>query len=413
MRAPGGGAAGFFGWRVVAGAFVLAVLGWGLGFYGPPVFLHAVQTQRGWPVALVSAAVTAHYLLGAVLAANLPGLHARFGASAVTRAGVAALALGLVGWASAEAPWHLFVAAALTGCGWSTMAAAAINLIVSQWFVAGRPKALSMAYNGGSIGGMVFSPLWVLLIDAMGFQAAVALVGGVAVVVVWWLAAAVFSRSPASMGQFPDGVAPSPGAGGAAGAAVAALPGGLLWRNWQFRTLAVGMALGLFAQIGLLSHLFSLIVPALGGGTAGVVMGLATASAIAGRTVFGWLMPAGADRRRMAALSYAVQIGGGAFLILSGLQEPAMMVLGILLFGFGIGNATSVPPLIAQVEFAREDSGRAVALIVAIGQATYAFAPAAFGMLRDGDVTGGSVAVFLAAIGFQGLAIAAFLLGRR
>jgi MFS family permease len=142
-------------------------------------------------------------------------------------------------------------------------------------------------------------------------------------------------------------------------------------------------------------------------------MGLATASAIAGRTVFGWLMPAGADRRRMAALSYAVQIGGGAFLILSGLQEPAMMVLGILLFGFGIGNATSVPPLIAQVEFAREDSGRAVALIVAIGQATYAFAPAAFGMLRDGDVTGGSVAVFLAAIGFQGLAIAAFLLGRR
>ena len=90
-----------------------------------------------------------------------------------------------------------------------------------------------------------------------------------------------------------------------------------------------------------------------------------------------------------------------------------MMVLGILLFGFGIGNATSVPPLIAQVEFAREDSGRAVALIVAIGQATYAFAPAAFGMLRDGDVTGGSVAVFLAAIGFQGLAIAAFLLGRR
>jgi MFS family permease len=361
----------------------------------------------------VSAAVTAHYLLGAVLAANLPGLHARFGASAVTRAGVAALALGLVGWASAEAPWHLFVAAALTGCGWSTMAAAAINLIVSQWFVAGRPKALSMAYNGGSIGGMVFSPLWVLLIDAMGFQAAVALVGGVAVVVVWWLAAAVFSRSPASMGQFPDGVAPSPGAGGAVGAAVAALPGGLLWRNWQFRTLAVGMALGLFAQIGLLSHLFSLIVPALGGGTAGVVMGLATASAIAGRTVFGWLMPAGADRRRMAALSYAVQIGGGAFLILSGLQEPAMMVLGILLFGFGIGNATSVPPLIAQVEFAREDSGRAVALIVAIGQATYAFAPAAFGMLRDGDVTGGSVAVFLAAIGFQGLAIAAFLLGRR
>jgi hypothetical protein len=27
----------FYGWRVVAAAFVLAVFGWGLGFYGPPI----------------------------------------------------------------------------------------------------------------------------------------------------------------------------------------------------------------------------------------------------------------------------------------------------------------------------------------------------------------------------------------
>jgi hypothetical protein len=28
----------FYGWRVVGAAFVLAVFGWGVGFYGPPVF---------------------------------------------------------------------------------------------------------------------------------------------------------------------------------------------------------------------------------------------------------------------------------------------------------------------------------------------------------------------------------------
>ena len=33
----------FFGWRVVAAVFVLATFGWGLGFYGPPVYLHAVR----------------------------------------------------------------------------------------------------------------------------------------------------------------------------------------------------------------------------------------------------------------------------------------------------------------------------------------------------------------------------------
>ncbi|MDQ6215168.1 MFS transporter, partial [Achromobacter insolitus] len=44
----------FFGWTVLYATFVLAVFGWGVGFYGPPVFLHAVAGRTGWGVALVS-----------------------------------------------------------------------------------------------------------------------------------------------------------------------------------------------------------------------------------------------------------------------------------------------------------------------------------------------------------------------
>src|SRR6202035_1073289 len=40
----------FFGWRVVGAAFVLAVLAWGAGFYGPPIYLQALQENRSWPV---------------------------------------------------------------------------------------------------------------------------------------------------------------------------------------------------------------------------------------------------------------------------------------------------------------------------------------------------------------------------
>src|SRR5262245_13821964 len=98
----------FFGRRVLAGAFVLAVCGWGLGFYGPPIYLHAVQAARGWPLALVSAAVTAHFLVGAVVVANLPALYRRFGLAAVTKLGGLALAAGVLGWALAAAPWQLF-----------------------------------------------------------------------------------------------------------------------------------------------------------------------------------------------------------------------------------------------------------------------------------------------------------------
>jgi hypothetical protein len=134
--------------------------------------------------------------------------------------------------------------------------------------------------------------------------------------------------------------------------------------------------LGLFAQIGLTALLFSLLVPALGAQQAGLAMGLATAMAIGGRTLIGWLMPVGADRRMMACISYAVQVTGSiVFIIAAGTSIP-LLLLGIVLFGAGFGNATSLPPLIAQLEFAKDDVARVVALIVAIAQAAYAFAPA-------------------------------------
>ena len=105
----------FYGWRVVVAAFVLAVFGWGLGFYGPPVYSHAVREARGWSLALVSTAVTVHFLFGAFIIANLPRLYRRFGAPTVTKAGAISLASGITGWAVALEPWHLFVGALLMG----------------------------------------------------------------------------------------------------------------------------------------------------------------------------------------------------------------------------------------------------------------------------------------------------------
>ncbi|OYU46898.1 MAG: MFS transporter [Rhizobiales bacterium PAR1] len=400
----------FYGWRIVAGAFVVAVFGWGLGFYGPPVYLHAVREARGWSIALTSTAVTMHYLCGALVVANLPKLYRRFGLATVTRIGSLSLALGLVGWAMAELPWQLFAATLLTGCGWVTLGAAAINAIIAPWFLRSRPKALSTAYNGASVGGIIFSPLWVALIEWLGFARAAILVGAVTVIVIWFLATWVVARTPDQLGQYPDGEAAAP-AIAATPAAGSALPGKMLWRNGHFRTLAMGMALGLFAQIGLLAHLFSLIVPALGIGWAGIAAGLATASAIVGRTAFGWLMPIGADRRLWAAISYSIQILGIGVLFLSGLQSPVMILAGVLLFGFGIGNATSFPPLIAQVEFTKEDAARVVPLIVAMAQATYAFAPATFGLIREAWPSAIWPILLVAAL-IKALAIAAFLSSR-
>jgi hypothetical protein len=173
-------------------------------------------------------------------------------------------------------------------------------------------------------------------------------------------------------------------------------------------TLAAAMALALFAQIGLLAHLFSTLVLVLGAAGAGVATGIAAGLGIAARTLVGWLMPPPANRRAIACASYGVQAVGSVLAALAYGSSPSVLLLGVSLFGLGIGNATSLPPMIAQREFARSDVQRVVALAVAIAQATYAFAPGTFGVVRSID----TAAMFGMAAIVQ-LAAIACLLARR
>jgi MFS family permease len=183
----------------------VAIFGLGMGFHGPAVYLHAVHEAQGWPLALISTAVTVHFLVGAAVVANLPMLYRRFGIPTVTKAGAILLAVGVFGWAVATAPWQLFGATPLSGAGWVTMGVAAINAIVAPWFIRGRPAALAMAYNGGNLGGVVFSPLWAAAISAVGFPIAAAAIGLVMAITMWILADLVLSRTPQQMKLMPDG----------------------------------------------------------------------------------------------------------------------------------------------------------------------------------------------------------------
>jgi hypothetical protein len=132
----------------------------------------------------------------------------------------------------------------------------------------------------------------------------------------------------------------------------------------------------------------------------------------------GWLMPSGVGRRRYAAMNLGVQVAGSLALLAASGTSVHLLMLGVVLFGAGIGNVTSLPPLIAQVEFVKEDANRVVPLIVAMGQATYAFAPAAFGVLRAFEGTGELFAaqgatLFVVAAIVQVSAITCFLGGHR
>ncbi|WP_416769021.1 MFS transporter [Pseudomonas sp. RHF3.3-3] len=401
--------ANFFGRKVVAATFLMAVFGWGIGFYGPPIFLHAVIQRTGWPLPLCSAAVTLHFLAGILVVVNLPRLYRGLGLPLTTVLGSVLLGVGIYGWSIAAQPYQLFIAATLSGLGWVTLGAAAVNALISPWFVLKRPSALATAYNGASIGGVIFSSAWVYLIERIGFSQAALVIASVSTATIAVLAITVFRFRPEMLGQYADGAAQPPVQPAVAPMAVTTS----LWRDRRFVTLAVAMSLGLFAQIGLVTHLFLILTGHVSETRAGLAMGLATASAIAGRTLVGWLMPAGANRRNVACLSYGCQLLG--CLVLTGLGAfPESLWVGVILFGVGIGNATSLPPLIAQVEFPGAQTQRVVTLIVATAQGCYAFAPALFGALKSlAGAAQGELLLLGCAAMVQGLAILSLQLGRQ
>jgi cyanate permease len=377
---------------------------WGIGFYGPSVFLQSLHQTRGWPISQISLAITAHFLLSAIVIAYLPEIHRRLGIAKTTFLGAVLTAAGLILWSSSREPWQLFAAAIPSGAGWAVTSGAALNTIVARWFDRDRPMAIALAFNGASVGGVLFVPMWVWLIRSIGFPSAALLVGGCMVAVVAYLCVRFLAKSPEEMGLAPDGDA-SHQAGARPKPRRTRIE---IVRTWRFITISAAFSLGLFAQIGLLAHLVARLTPELGIEHAGFLVSLATVCAVIGRTAAGkWI---GAhDRRFAAAANFAVQIGGVLLLILG--QGSLGLTLGCVLFGLGIGNLTSLPPLIVQKEFEREDVATAVALIIAINQGVFAFAPAIIGAMHDSTADYQLPFALIALI--QLLAAVIILLGRR
>src|SRR5205823_4677779 len=56
---------------------------------------------------------------------------------------------------------------------------------------------------------------------------------------------------------------------------------------------------------------------------------------------------------------------------------------GCVLFGFSVGNMTSLPGLIVQQEFPKQHFARAISLVVAINQFSFAFGPSLLGQLQQ------------------------------
>ena len=374
-------AALYHGWLVVVAAFLVAMYGFGLGFYGVGVYLVALSEAHGWPTPELASAITVYYVLGATLLFCFVGsLYQRYGARKIVLLGTGALACGVSLLSMADQIWQVYVAFAVMSVGWSTMSGAGINIIVAPWFEQRRGIALSWAMNGASAGGVLIVPLLTVLIDAAGFTVAIAAAVTSMLAVLIPISLLLRARradehEPAISGAPALRRAPSDGR------FETTTPFRLatVIRGWPFITVSLPFALALTAQVGFLTHQVSFLSPTIGTIAAGWAVGLTTFAAVVGRIVTGYV----ADRfsgRVVACGNFIVQMLGLGLLL--PWVSPAGLYLGCILFGLGVGNTTSLPGLLVQQEFPKEHFAQIVSVVVAINQFSFAFGPTLLGQLE-------------------------------
>jgi len=385
-------------WPVILACFFVAVHAWTYGFYGLSAYVAALQVEQGWSTTLTSGATSAFYLFSALLLARAPMLVQRFGPRTVLVGGCTAVSLGATVAAHATSLWQLVAGFLLLGVGWACTSVAALSAVIALWFDQRRGQAMSLALNGASAAGFTLAPALVWLADRHGIafagtSIALGMLAFVVPLVVLGLAGPRPIHAPAP-----------PGAGAPELSSQAAA-----LRSARFWWIAAPFALVIMAQVGLVVHLVSFLLPPLGARGAGIALALVAACAVVGRLALGTVVDR-IDQRRAGAIGVAVQIGGLILFIALPSQGWALY-LGCVLFGLSVGNNITLPPLLLQHAFGRATFGLVVGLYSAIAQLGYAVTPGLLGIVHD--ATGGYAAVFVLAIAMQATGALLLLAARR
>jgi MFS family permease len=361
----------YAGWRAVLACFLMALFLFGFALYGQGIYLVELQRLNGWPPALISGASTLSFLLSNILATFTSEFVERLGAKRFVLLGIVALAASMAMLASATTVWQLYAAFILMSLGWIGMGTVVIATVVSLWFVRRRGLAISLAYTGGSFGGVVATPLLVLLVERTGFAAAMLIAASVTVAVLVPVALAwIGPRSQTGAGEPSQPQSPS---------ATAELSRAKLMRSLAFWTISLPFALALVAQIGFIVHQIALLEPKVGRSSAGLAVSIMTFMSIAGRFGLGMVVDR-FDPRLVTAISIVSQ--ATALLVIRQTDAVPLILAASAVFGFSVGNLITLPPLIIHREFSTASFIVVMGLSTAISGTVGALGPGLIGVIR-------------------------------
>lgn len=396
----------FYGWRIVAACMLFVTVSWSLGIFGMGVYIYALTSFQGFSVTTVSTAVTAAYILSALLSVSVGRTIAKNGPRLVVAVGAVAMATGVLLMPYCTEKWHVISSFLILGLGMACLSTNTVGSTLAPWFERFQGRAMSTSMLGASIAGMIGTPLLMSGIKVWGFQTTFMIAAIAAVTLVLPLAGFVLKRRPQDIGLLPDGMESQKD-----GQTTVSIQWSLQQAaaTWQFKTVVVAFGLGLLVQVGFLSHHVPIAIPVLGVEGAATVVFAGGVASLIGRL----LLARYADHLDVRLVGTVVLLIAAISLLgLAILPLTWAFVLFSITYGLTCGNVTTLSPIIIRREFGAASFGVIYGFAAAFIQLTMAFGPTIYGVVRD--VFGGYVPVLLlCAVLNLVAASAAFWGGRR
>ena len=370
----------FYGWRIVAAAFVILFTAYGAQYcFG--VFFSALLEEFHWSRASLAGAFSL-YVFGYCVSGFPAGrLSDTLGPRRVIAAGGFLLGGAMAAMAVVDALWQPYVFYGVVAALGMGTAYVPCNSTVVKWFSARRGLAMGLANTGASAGTLVLPPVAQLAVSGLGWRGAY-VVFGLVVVVVVNAVAPLMRRDPASFGLHPDGApAPAPASHAAGGG----LSLGAALRRGAFWTLGAAYTatwLPVFIPVvHLVPFARDLGHPPLAAASAVSAIG---AGAVVGRLVMGWI----SDRLgRRATIAISMLLQAAAFLAFTGARELPALYATAFVFGYSYGAITTLFPAIVGDFFGHEQAGTLVGFLFMLAGSLSAWGPLAAGAIYDATGT--------------------------
>jgi len=331
----------FYGWRIVAVAFVTHCITTGIVFYSFGVFMQTLTAHFGWTRAQASFGFSLVSLCGAFYSPLVGRVVDRRGARPAQLVGALVMALGfwLLRGVQSLTEFYLLMGLVVS-LGSTALGGLPSNAAVARWFVRRRGQALGIATAGISMGGVIFVPLTQWLIERVGWRDAFGWLGLLIVAVALPPVALFMRRSPESMGLRPDGdAAPPPADPGIVREIERSWTAAEALRSANFWLITAAFSLtGAGLSATLLHEIAFLRDRGLPPAHAAWILGATAGVGVVGKLGFGALL----DRfgqRRIILLCFGLQALGLVLLMLP--SQSLTLALFVAVYGFAMGgNAT-------------------------------------------------------------------------